>query len=216
MLHRKFLFFFSRELHFVFLFAFEYSLANLPSQCKQLVTCLFMFVLIFSGPVHAMVLERHDAISHWRALIGPTDARKAKTSHPNRLKLQSSFFSWEHLCEINDNSNVNILTTSSAPLGNILCFSSPDCLWSLSSSSEIILLMSLNVLALVYMLVHFMLLTNNMLLITALERCADWTLKRTVCMVQIHCNLQPEKFHFSSEMLNLVSIFAFVSYKFWG
>ncbi|KAM0892812.1 hypothetical protein ACQ4PT_025502 [Festuca glaucescens] len=37
-----------------------------------------------SGPVHAMVLERHDAITHWRALIGPTDARKAKASHPNR------------------------------------------------------------------------------------------------------------------------------------
>lgn len=39
-----------------------------------------------SGPVHAMVLERHDAISHWRALIGPTDARKAKTSHPNSVR----------------------------------------------------------------------------------------------------------------------------------
>jgi len=33
-----------------------------------------------------MVLERPDAIAQWRALIGPTDARKAKTSHPNRLK----------------------------------------------------------------------------------------------------------------------------------
>uniref|UniRef100_A0ACD5ZGW5 Uncharacterized protein n=1 Tax=Avena sativa TaxID=4498 RepID=A0ACD5ZGW5_AVESA len=39
-----------------------------------------------SGPVHAMVLERHDAIAHWRALIGPTDARKAKTSHPNSIR----------------------------------------------------------------------------------------------------------------------------------
>jgi len=45
-----------------------------------------MFVFIFSGPVLAMVLERHDAIAQWRALIGPTDARKAKTSHPDRLK----------------------------------------------------------------------------------------------------------------------------------
>ncbi|XP_047078029.1 probable nucleoside diphosphate kinase 5 [Lolium rigidum] len=39
-----------------------------------------------SGPVHAMVLERHDAVSHWRALIGPTDARKAKASHPNSIR----------------------------------------------------------------------------------------------------------------------------------
>ena len=54
-----------------------------------------MFVFIFSGPVLAMVLERHDAIAQWRALIGPTDARKAKTSHPNRLKI--IFFSFNQL-----------------------------------------------------------------------------------------------------------------------
>jgi nucleoside diphosphate kinase len=53
---------------------------------------MFMFVLIFSGPVHAMVLERHDAVTHWRALIGPTDARKAKTSHPNRLRTTALLF----------------------------------------------------------------------------------------------------------------------------
>uniref|UniRef100_A0A0D9VHA0 Nucleoside diphosphate kinase n=1 Tax=Leersia perrieri TaxID=77586 RepID=A0A0D9VHA0_9ORYZ len=39
-----------------------------------------------SGPVLVMVLERPDAILHWRALIGPTDARKAKTSHPNSIR----------------------------------------------------------------------------------------------------------------------------------
>ncbi|TVU29626.1 hypothetical protein EJB05_21201 [Eragrostis curvula] len=39
-----------------------------------------------SGPVLVMVLERPDAISKWRALIGPTDARKAKTSHPNSIR----------------------------------------------------------------------------------------------------------------------------------
>ena len=78
----------------------------------------------------------------------------------------------------------------------------------MSSSTEIIILTSLNLLARVSMLVHFM---NTTLLITALEQCVDWTLKKTACMVQIHCNLQPEKFHFSSGMLNLVSIFAFVS-----
>ncbi|KAG2651678.1 hypothetical protein PVAP13_1NG304300 [Panicum virgatum] len=42
---------------------------------------------ITSGPVLAMVLERPDAIAQWRALIGPTDARKAKTTHPNRLNI---------------------------------------------------------------------------------------------------------------------------------
>ncbi|EMS60758.1 Vacuolar protein sorting-associated protein 32-like protein 1 [Triticum urartu] len=39
-----------------------------------------------SGPVCAMILESPDAISCWRNLIGPTDARKAKTSHPDRFK----------------------------------------------------------------------------------------------------------------------------------
>ncbi|CAN6251984.1 unnamed protein product [Urochloa humidicola] len=40
---------------------------------------------ITSGPVLAMVLERPDAIAQWRALIGPTDATKAKTLHPNSI-----------------------------------------------------------------------------------------------------------------------------------
>ncbi|KAL6634582.1 hypothetical protein ACP70R_027253 [Stipagrostis hirtigluma subsp. patula] len=39
-----------------------------------------------SGPVLVMVLERPDAISQWRTLIGPTDARKAKTSHPSSIR----------------------------------------------------------------------------------------------------------------------------------
>uniref|UniRef100_A0A0E0CM60 Nucleoside diphosphate kinase n=1 Tax=Oryza meridionalis TaxID=40149 RepID=A0A0E0CM60_9ORYZ len=39
-----------------------------------------------SGPVLVMILERPDAILHWRVLIGPTDARKAKTSHPNSIR----------------------------------------------------------------------------------------------------------------------------------
>ncbi|KAJ6805081.1 putative nucleoside diphosphate kinase 5 [Iris pallida] len=39
-----------------------------------------------SGPVYTMILEKSDAISHWRALIGPTDARKAKVTHPNSMR----------------------------------------------------------------------------------------------------------------------------------
>ena len=46
---------------------------------------IFFMLAILSGPVLAMVLEKPDAIAQRRALIGPTDARKAKTSHPNRL-----------------------------------------------------------------------------------------------------------------------------------
>ncbi|KAJ1279615.1 hypothetical protein BS78_04G167900 [Paspalum vaginatum] len=41
---------------------------------------------ITSGQVLAMVLEKPDAITQWRALIGPTDARKAKTSHPDSIR----------------------------------------------------------------------------------------------------------------------------------
>ncbi|KAG7013978.1 putative nucleoside diphosphate kinase 5, partial [Cucurbita argyrosperma subsp. argyrosperma] len=37
-----------------------------------------------SGPVCVMVLEKQNAIADWRAMIGPTDATKAKATHPNR------------------------------------------------------------------------------------------------------------------------------------
>ncbi|CAH2037173.1 unnamed protein product [Thlaspi arvense] len=39
-----------------------------------------------SGPVLVMVLEKTDAVSDWRGLIGPTDARKAKISHPRSIR----------------------------------------------------------------------------------------------------------------------------------
>ncbi|KAI3455639.1 hypothetical protein Pfo_012302 [Paulownia fortunei] len=38
-----------------------------------------------SGPVLIMVLEKENAIADWRALIGPTDANKAKVTHPRRF-----------------------------------------------------------------------------------------------------------------------------------
>uniref|UniRef100_A0A0E0K1B2 Nucleoside diphosphate kinase n=1 Tax=Oryza punctata TaxID=4537 RepID=A0A0E0K1B2_ORYPU len=44
------------------------------------------FDSLVNGPVLVMILERPDAILHWRVLIGPTDARKAKTSHPNSIR----------------------------------------------------------------------------------------------------------------------------------
>ncbi|XP_052184097.1 probable nucleoside diphosphate kinase 5 [Diospyros lotus] len=39
-----------------------------------------------SGPVLVMVLEKVNAIADWRAMIGPTDAHKAKVTHPNSIR----------------------------------------------------------------------------------------------------------------------------------
>ncbi|KAJ4717757.1 Nucleoside diphosphate kinase [Melia azedarach] len=39
-----------------------------------------------SGPALAMVLEKENAIADWRTLIGPTDARKAKITHPHSIR----------------------------------------------------------------------------------------------------------------------------------
>ena len=38
-----------------------------------------------SGPIVALVLSRENAVQHWRDLIGPTNALKARITHPNRL-----------------------------------------------------------------------------------------------------------------------------------
>ncbi|XP_038897367.1 probable nucleoside diphosphate kinase 5 isoform X2 [Benincasa hispida] len=49
----------------------------------------FFFSLVkymTSGPVCIMVLEKQNAIADWRALIGPTDAVKAKATHPNSIR----------------------------------------------------------------------------------------------------------------------------------
>lgn len=32
-----------------------------------------------------MILEKEDAVARWRDLIGPTDAGKAKITHPQRF-----------------------------------------------------------------------------------------------------------------------------------
>lgn len=37
-----------------------------------------------SGPVRILVIEKENAVADWRALIGPTDAKKAKVTHPER------------------------------------------------------------------------------------------------------------------------------------
>ncbi|WJX92281.1 hypothetical protein P8452_73942 [Trifolium repens] len=39
-----------------------------------------------SGPVLIMILEKNNAIADWRALMGPTDASKAKITHPHSIR----------------------------------------------------------------------------------------------------------------------------------
>ncbi|KAI5427448.1 Transcription elongation factor spt6, variant 2 [Lathyrus oleraceus] len=39
-----------------------------------------------SGPVLVMVLEKDNAVADWRALMGPTDASKAKITHPHSIR----------------------------------------------------------------------------------------------------------------------------------
>lgn len=39
-----------------------------------------------SGPVVAFELAREDAIKYWRELIGPTDSKKAKETHPDSIR----------------------------------------------------------------------------------------------------------------------------------
>ncbi|KAM7480633.1 hypothetical protein LguiA_028846 [Lonicera macranthoides] len=49
-----------------------------------------------SGPVLIMVLEKVHAVSEWRTLIGPTDAHKARFTHPNSIRA---------ICGLNSQSN---------------------------------------------------------------------------------------------------------------
>ncbi|XP_062087839.1 probable nucleoside diphosphate kinase 5 [Humulus lupulus] len=39
-----------------------------------------------SGPVLVMILEKENAVADWRALIGPTDSRRAKITHPHSIR----------------------------------------------------------------------------------------------------------------------------------
>ncbi|KAJ9559758.1 hypothetical protein OSB04_004918 [Centaurea solstitialis] len=39
-----------------------------------------------SGPVLIMILQKVNAIADWRALIGPTDAQKARMTHPDSIR----------------------------------------------------------------------------------------------------------------------------------
>ncbi|XP_021719951.1 probable nucleoside diphosphate kinase 5 isoform X2 [Chenopodium quinoa] len=39
-----------------------------------------------SGPILVMILEKDNAVADWRKLIGPTDAEKAKVTHPQSIR----------------------------------------------------------------------------------------------------------------------------------
>ncbi|KAH7865192.1 hypothetical protein Vadar_003383 [Vaccinium darrowii] len=39
-----------------------------------------------SGPVLVMVLEKENAVADWRGMIGPTDARNARVTHPHSIR----------------------------------------------------------------------------------------------------------------------------------
>ncbi|KAI9492935.1 nucleoside-diphosphate kinase, partial [Zychaea mexicana] len=39
-----------------------------------------------SGPIHAMILEKNNAIQDWRAKMGPTDPVKARDIEPNSIR----------------------------------------------------------------------------------------------------------------------------------
>ncbi|XP_025903364.1 nucleoside diphosphate kinase homolog 5 [Nothoprocta perdicaria] len=39
-----------------------------------------------SGPLVAMVLARHNAISYWKELLGPSNSIKARETHPDSLR----------------------------------------------------------------------------------------------------------------------------------
>ncbi|XP_044495083.1 probable nucleoside diphosphate kinase 5 isoform X2 [Mangifera indica] len=51
---------------------------------KSFFTSLIKYMT--SGPVLVMVLEKENAVADWRALIGPTDAHKAKHTHPHSIR----------------------------------------------------------------------------------------------------------------------------------
>jgi len=61
------------------------SLSACFSVFCYLINLFFCFSeTIISGPVLVMVLEKDNAIADWRTLMGPTDASKAKITHPHR------------------------------------------------------------------------------------------------------------------------------------
>ncbi|XP_053321374.1 nucleoside diphosphate kinase homolog 5 [Spea bombifrons] len=65
----------------------------IPEQCSDFYSDQYgkMFfptltAYMSSGPVVAFMLSRHNAISYWKELIGPSNSLKAKETHPYSLR----------------------------------------------------------------------------------------------------------------------------------
>ncbi|CAH2276678.1 nucleoside diphosphate kinase homolog 5 isoform X2 [Pelobates cultripes] len=63
----------------------------IPEQCSDFYSDQYgkMFfptltAYMSSGPIIALVLERHNAICYWKELMGPSNSLKAKETHPDR------------------------------------------------------------------------------------------------------------------------------------
>ncbi|XP_039238326.1 nucleoside diphosphate kinase homolog 5 isoform X2 [Pipra filicauda] len=64
-----------------------------PEQCSNFYADQFgkvffpnLTAYMSSGPLVAMVLARHCAISHWKELLGPSNSLRARITHPHRLQ----------------------------------------------------------------------------------------------------------------------------------
>ena len=144
--------------------------------------CLFFFsvfwyIAFIRGPVLAMVLKKENAVADWRTLIGPTDARKAKITHPGRLFVFSFYFSW-HV-----GSNI------------IICSHFVPCsIW--------FIVFDIFLHCLAFCLIFTWLL---LLVFSASEQCVDWIQKKIVFMVRTLWNQLKEKSPFSLGIFRQVS-----------
>ncbi|XP_022953619.1 probable nucleoside diphosphate kinase 5 isoform X6 [Cucurbita moschata] len=81
-----------------------------------------------SGPVCVMVLEKQNAIADWRAMIGPTDATKAKATHPNSIRA---------MCGLDSEKNCVHGSDSLQSAQREISFFFEETVWSLSESSHL-------------------------------------------------------------------------------
>ncbi|KAB2025834.1 hypothetical protein ERO13_D06G149600v2 [Gossypium hirsutum] len=64
----------------------EQDAANFYAEHSSKIFFTDLIRYMTSGPVLVMILEKEDAVAHWRNLIGPTDAGKAKITHPHSIR----------------------------------------------------------------------------------------------------------------------------------
>ncbi|KAG4196008.1 hypothetical protein ERO13_A06G143750v2 [Gossypium hirsutum] len=64
----------------------EQDATNFYAEHSSKLLILSVTFMFDSGPVLVMILVKEDAVAHWRDLIGPTDAGKAKITHPHSIR----------------------------------------------------------------------------------------------------------------------------------